>query len=78
MYILKQSAGFAGAFLVSAALENRKVKYIKIISEAGNKLNLILPWSGGARIKTGDGIVKVKSDSISVMTRAGEELIIKP
>lgn len=68
----------AGAFLVSAALHDRKVKYIRIISEAGNKLNLILPWPGGASLKTGDGIVRVKSDSISVMTRTGEELIIKP
>jgi hypothetical protein len=67
----------AGAFLVSAAMKDRKVKYIRIISEAGNKLNLILPWPGGAIFKTSDGIVRVKSDSISVMTRVGEELIIR-
>ncbi len=68
----------AGAFLVSAVLKDGKVKNIKIISEAGKKLNLILPWPEGARLKTSDGMVRVKSDSISVMTRAGEELIIKP
>ncbi len=68
----------AGAFLVSAVLKDRKVKYIKVISESGNRLNLILPWQGGARLRTSDGIVRVKSDSVSVMTRPGEELIIKP
>lgn len=68
----------AGAFIVSGVLKDSKVKYIKVISEAGNKLNLILPWHGGARIKTSDGTVRVKSDTISVRTRKGEELIIRP
>jgi alpha-L-fucosidase 2 len=68
----------AGAFLVDARLSNGKLEYIRILSEAGNKLNLISPWKKGAKIRNKDGGFKVKSDNISLDTNIGEEILIKP
>ena len=52
----------AGAFLVSATLENGKVRGIEITSEAGGRLKILLPWKDGASNNRDDGKSKVKSD----------------
>jgi len=68
----------AGAFLVSSSLKNGRVKNIRILSEAGSQLKVILPWQGGARVEKSGGIIRVMSDTISLKTLKGEEIIIKP
>jgi alpha-L-fucosidase 2 len=68
----------AGAFLVSASLKNGKVEYIRIVSEAGEQLNLILPWEKGAKVSTRSGTIKIEKDIIIINTLKGEELQLKP
>lgn len=68
----------AGAFLVSASLKNGKVEYVSIISEAGEQLNIILPWKKGAKVSSTAGIKKMETDTIIISTVKGEELLLKP
>jgi alpha-L-fucosidase 2 len=64
----------AGAFLVSAAMENGEVKWIEILCEAGTAVRMINPWKNGARC--GDRIFKGKL--IELETRTGETLSFLP
>jgi hypothetical protein len=68
----------AGAFLVSASMKNGEVEYIRITSEAGDQLNIILPWEGGAKVRNNEGTKKVLTDTIISNTIKGEELLLKP
>ncbi|MEY3435634.1 MAG: hypothetical protein RL335_90 [Bacteroidota bacterium] len=67
-----------GAFLISATLKNGKVEEIKVISEVGNKLNMILPWPKGGTVYT-DGSKKIlTSTMVELKTQKGQVLIFKP
>lgn len=66
-----------GAFLVSSEIRKGEIQYIRIISEKGNDLKLINPFNNGARVISGDRVLKIKSGIIESPTEAGEELIIK-
>ena len=68
----------AGAFLVSASLKNGKVNEIKIESEAGGLLKVILPWSKGGTLKTGKGVQSIKSQVLEIKTAKGETLVLNP
>jgi alpha-L-fucosidase 2 len=68
----------AGAFLVSATNEKGKVKGIKIISEAGGRLKILLPWKEGAIITSDDGKSKIKSEFFETDTKKGEKICLKP
>jgi hypothetical protein len=68
----------AGAFLVSASLKNGKVEYIRIRSEAGGQLNIILPWEKGAKVSSNEGTKKMTADTLIMNTVKGEELLLKP
>jgi hypothetical protein len=67
-----------GAFLVSASLINGKVNEIKIVSEAGGLLKVILPWSEGASIKTNKGVQSLTSAMVEIKTEKGEIIMLKP
>jgi hypothetical protein len=67
----------AGAFLVSSEIRKGEIQYIRIISEKGNDLKLINPFKNGARVISGDRVLKIKSGMIESPTEAGEVLIIK-
>jgi len=64
----------AGAFLVSASLKGGKVDEIKITSEAGGLLKIILPWAGGGTMVTGDGKKVLTSNIVNVKTVKGEKI----
>ena len=68
----------AGAFLLSSSLKNGKVEYVRIISEAGEQLNIILPWEKGAKISSSAGTKKMETDTIIISTVKGEELLLMP
>ncbi|TAN18319.1 MAG: trehalose hydrolase [Chitinophagaceae bacterium] len=69
-----------GAFLVSSAMKDGKVKYIKIKSEAGRKCILENPWKGG------EAVVKcnlrparfMSGDSLIIDTHINEDIFIRP
>jgi hypothetical protein len=67
----------AGAFLVSATNEKGKVRGIEIISEAGGRLKILLPWKEGAIITSDDGKSKVKSEFFETDTKKGEKIYLK-
>lgn len=69
-----------GAFLATAELKNKSVKFLKIISEKGRTLVLQNPWPGKAlQIKSNKRPIMRKTGAeISLPTSAGEELIITP
>jgi len=62
----------AGAFLVSAILKDSKVEEIKIYSEAGKPLKMILPWAEGATMKKDDGTTRLSSGLVEISTAKGE------
>lgn len=68
----------AGAFLVSAAQQAGKVKQIKIISEKGNVLHLVVPWGKtGTYIRNGKSC-SIHSQQLQLKTTAGETLVFYP
>jgi alpha-L-fucosidase 2 len=68
----------AGAFLVSASLEQGKVKSIEINSEAGSRLKILLPWKNGGTITNHQGKTRVTSALYETDTQKGESIYIKP
>ena len=66
-----------GAFLVSATLKNGKVEEIKVISEAGGVLKIILPWAKGGSVSTKSGKKSFLSSMVEIETAKGDYLIFK-
>ena len=64
-----------GAFLVSATLKNGKAGEIRILSEAGSPLKIILPWESGAVMKSNKGMTKLSNNIVEVETEKGELLV---
>ncbi len=67
-----------GAFLVSASLKNGKVSEVRISSEAGNRLKILLPWSSGGTAETQKGSIRFNNNILEIPTQKGEEIIFKP
>ncbi len=67
----------AGAFLVSASLKNGQVSKIRILSEAGAPLKMILPWEKCMLVNS-EGETNLKSKEIEISTNSGEILTFKP
>ena len=73
-----QNLRAVGAFLVSAKLKKGKVEEIKITSEAGGVLKMILPWSTGSKLSSTSGSKKtISSKTVEIKTTKGEVLIFK-
>jgi hypothetical protein len=68
----------AGAFLVSASLKGGRVDEIKIVSEAGGLLKVILPWGIGGTVTTGKGVQSLASSVAEINTVKGEVVLFKP
>lgn len=67
-----------GAFLVSAALQNREVRFVKILSEKGRICNFQNPWpQKQVLVKSNMRKTERRSgERIQLQTVAGEELLI--
>lgn len=67
-----------GAFLVSATLKNGKVEEIRVTSEAGGVLKMILPWpNGGTVASTSAGKKSLSSSSVELQTTKGETIVFQ-
>jgi hypothetical protein len=66
-----------GAFLVSATLKNGKVGEIKVTSEVGGVLKIILPWNKGSSVFTMGGKKSFLSSMVEIQTAKGDYLIFK-
>lgn len=67
-----------GAFLVSASLKDGNVKEIKIKSEKGNGLRLIMPWGNEGYLITNNEKRKINKKIISIKTYPGEIIYLRP
>jgi hypothetical protein len=65
-----------GAFLVSADQTGGRVGEIRIVSEAGGKLNLLLPWGSGATVQTSGKTLRWDKNLVSMETTEGQILLI--
>jgi hypothetical protein len=68
----------AGAFLVSAVLKNGNVNDIRITSETGGLLRIILPWPNGGNIESGGRKTKLTKSEVEIKMVPGEEIVINP
>ena len=68
----------AGAFLVNATLKNGRVNEIKVTSEVGGVLKLILPWENGGTVSTQSGKIKLTSPTVKISLEKGETIIFHP
>jgi len=60
-------------------LKNGKVNEIKVTSEAGGVLKLILPWqSGGSATSTSSGKKSLSSSIVEMQTVKGETIVFQP
>jgi hypothetical protein len=73
-----QNLRAVGAFLVSASLKNGKVNEIKVISEVGGVLKMILPWIKGGTVSTSGGKKSLSSSIVEMLTVKGETVVFQP
>lgn len=79
----KKNAAFyqlraAGAFLVSASLENGVVKKIDILSEKGNDLKVSIPWEKGGYYTGNSGRKEIAGNVAAIKTSPGERIVLYP
>jgi hypothetical protein len=67
-----------GAFLVSAKHSQGQVKWIEILSEAGQTANIINPWKTKVRCISSTGEKILTGDNFTIKTKPGELLQLKP
>jgi hypothetical protein len=68
----------AGAFLVSATKKNSLVTGIRIQSEKGGDLRLIVPWGSKGWLVRGSVKEKIVSDILRIKTVPGELIVLQP
>ncbi len=68
----------AGAFLVSAKYSDGQVKWIEVLSEAGQPLTIISPWESPVVCKSGARKKYIKGETFTVKTKPGELLVFTP
>ena len=67
-----------GAFLVSAALADGGVSFVRVESEAGGTLRILVPWAGGGVLERADGREELGAGIVEIPTLRGEELTLRP
>lgn len=73
-----QNLRAVGAFLVSASLKKGKVEELKITSEVGGVLKMILPWAKGGVVSTFSGKKSLSSSIVEMQTVKGETMVFQP
>ncbi len=68
----------AGAFLVTARQQSGKVKEIRVYSEKGNDLNIIMPWGASGTVIRTTGRQKITSGKLNLKTKPGELITFSP
>ncbi len=67
-----------GAFLVSGELKDGKIEVIKVESEKGGLLKIILPWQSGGTVTTAAGKKSLSSSIVEMQTVKGETIVFQP
>jgi hypothetical protein len=67
-----------GAFLVSAKYSAGQVKWIEVLSEAGQPLTIVSPWKSPVVCKSGAGRTVLNDEIFTVKTQPGELLLFMP
>jgi len=67
-----------GAFLVSSAIDNGKVKYVVLESEKGRDCNILNPWPGKTVVVLRNGFESkgISGDVLNFKTEPGEKLLL--
>ena len=73
-----QNLRAVGAFLVSASLKNGKVNEIKVTSEVGGVMKIILPWSSGGTVSSSGAKKSFSSSVVEMQTVKGETVVFQP
>ncbi|MFA5328425.1 MAG: glycoside hydrolase N-terminal domain-containing protein [Prolixibacteraceae bacterium] len=73
-----QNLRAAGAFLVSAKLEKGKVVEVKVRSEIGSDLKIILPWAKGGTVGSLRNEEKATFQTLEMKTKPGETIVFHP
>ena len=68
----------AGAFLVSARIEDGTVRWVEVASEAGAPLRVISPWDNGATVVLGDERTVSRGPLLDLAIPAGDTLTLLP
>jgi alpha-L-fucosidase 2 len=68
----------AGGFLVSARLAGGKVEGITVVSEAGGRMKLLVPWGSGGTVVSGVGRRALAGSTVDVETVKGEVITLEP
>jgi hypothetical protein len=74
---LFQTLRAVGAFLVSAEYREGKVRWVRITSEAGQRLRLINPWRSGLVVNRNGSRQQMQGDHIELATDTGETLELR-
>jgi alpha-L-fucosidase 2 len=69
-----QTLRAVGAFLVSAEYREAKVRWVRITSEAGQRLRIINPWQSSLVVNRAGRRQLMQGEHIELPTRAGETL----
>ena len=69
-----QSLRAVGAFLVSASCQSGKVEWVRITSEAGQKLRLINPWGSKLVVRRGRARKILRASVVELATAVGETI----
>jgi hypothetical protein len=80
---LEQDAEFynlraVGAFLVSASVQEGRVSGIRVLSEAGAPLRIVLPWEGTTTMEKSGAVSYLKSGLLETGTEKGEIITLYP
>jgi hypothetical protein len=67
-----------GAFLVSAKYSDGRVKWIEVLSEAGQPLTIISTWKSPVVCKSAAGEKTLKGESFTVKTKHRDRLLFTP
>ena len=68
----------AGAFLVSASIENRQITRIAITCEAGGRLKILMPWENGGKVTNSSGKSIIREKYYKTDTKKGEKIYLNP
>lgn len=67
-----------GAFRVSSALKNGRIRYVRLHSERGRHCTLVNPWPGQEiqLYRNGKAAERLQGDRVSFQTSTGEEILL--
>jgi hypothetical protein len=66
-----------GAFLVSALFDRGEVQWVRVVSERGQPLRLILPWPAGASIDIAGRLSQAEGPTLELPTKPGDVVLIR-